>query len=371
MNSGTLTIALPNKGRLSEETLRFLDKCGLRVRRENERQYLARMYGLEAIENGKRHGIDVVFQRARDIPKVVGEGRIDLGITGFDILWETGKAQNCIPVFPDDRDERERTLPSLPYGYCSLVLAVPDHWVDITSVSDLAELAIKRKKEDRMLRVATEFPNLTRDFLFRIGVSYFEIVEVTGAAESAPRTGSADLVSDLMSSGVTLFENRLKEISGGTIISSGACLIASRSLKREAPGCIKLALAKSLIDRIEAFRVADDYVLVTANVVIPYPHADEAKLGEFLTEGLQADERMLLGKEGPTVARVMSFHSNGRLEKETVFSVGIQVARRNLDQAITILRAKTGRDILVSPLDFIYDEHPKAYPRLIERLRRR
>ena len=360
MKSTTLTIALPNKGRLFEETLRFLDRCALRVRRENERQYQAKMDGIAG-------GVEVVFQRARDIPKVVGEGRIDLGITGFDVLWESGGERDCVSIFPDERAPNERTIPSLPYGNCSLVIAVPDHWVDVATVSDLAELAIVRKKENQMLKVATEFPNLTRSYLFKIGVSYFEIVEVTGAAESAPRTGSADLVCDLMSSGVTLAENRLKAIKGGTVISSGACLIASTSLAED-PESPKLKVAKSFIDRIEAHTNADAYVLVTANLVVPAPNATENDLCALLTKGLTENDLKLLGREGPTVARVMNLMDGKVQRQQTVFSVSIQVTRDKLDQAIAILRGKTGRDILVSTLNFVFDEKPKAYSRLMQKL---
>lgn len=363
MSEALLTIALPNKGRLYEGTLKFLEKCALRVRRENERQYQAKMDGISS-------SVEVVFQRARDIPKVVGEGRIDLGITGFDVLWETGGEKNCVSIFPDEREPAERLVQSLPYGYCSLVLAVPDHWVDVTTVSDLAELAIVRKRENRMLRVATEFPNLTRTYLFNAGVTYFEIVEVTGAAESAPRTGSADLVADLMSSGVTFAENRLKRIEAGIIISSGACLIASNSLQREPVGSPKLSAAKSLIDRIEAYRVADDFVLLTANIVVPQPNADENVLLEFLTKDLGQDDIKLLGREGPTVARVLSTADGELSRKQTAYSVSIEIARERLDQAITLLRSKTGRDILVTSLNFVFDEKPKAYNRLMEKLKR-
>jgi ATP phosphoribosyltransferase len=361
MKNAALTIALPNKGRLFEETLKFLDKCALRVRRENERQYQAKMDGIVG-------GVEVVFQRARDIPKVVSDGRIDLGITGYDVLWESGGERNCVSIFPDEREDGVRKIPSLPYGRCSLVLAVPDHWVDIATVSDIAELAMVRKNKNQLLRIATEFPNLTRTYLFRNGVSYFEIVEVTGAAESAPRTGSADLVSDLMSSGVTLAENRLRAVTGGTIISSGACLIASSSLKKEAPGSPKMIAAKSLIDRIEAHTCADEYVLVTANVVIPKGDANEAELCAVLTAGLSEAELGLLGKEGPTIAKVANLVDGKVRQQQTVYSVSIQVASRDLDRAIAILRGKTGRNILVSPLNFVFDEQPKAYSRLVEKL---
>jgi len=358
MNEQNLRIAIPNKGRLYEETLKFLEKCGLKVRRENERQYRASMDGIEG-------GIEVIFQRTRDIPRVVGEGQIDLGITGLDILLEVGRERDCVCVFPDKLEENDRSIPSLPYGYCCLVLAVPEYWVDITSISDLAELAIIRKRENKMLKVATEFPNLTRNYLFHRGVSYFEIIEATGAVESMPSIGSSDFVSCLKSSGTTLVENRLKEIEGGLIINSSACVIAGSSLVKELPESLKLTCVKNFLDRIEGCRMADDFVLITANLVIPSPHHDESRLCEVLFTGISKEELNLLGRKGPTIAKVINpFES-----EKTVYSISIQVERNHMEKAISILRGKGACDILVTPLNFIFDEKPKAYSFLIQRLK--
>lgn len=342
MSNNNLIIALPNKGRLHNQTIDFLKECNLSVSRDNERQYQAKMKGIA-------DGVDVVFQRARDIPKVVSEGRVDLGITGFDIFCETGgeaRQGECIPVFPDRRDNPE--VGFLPYGGCSLVLAVPDHWVDITSVSDLAELAINRKKEGRMLRVATEFPNLTKTYLFSKGVSYFEIIEVYGAAESTPKMGSADMIADLKSSGITLSENRLKEIAGGEILAGGACLIASK--KRLSGG--QNVLAREVIDRIEAHIRARGRYLVTANVVAD----NEDKLKNRLT-GLSNQGNL-------TMTKALNLLD----QKEQVFSVSIQVEANTIESVVTSLRTKGAGDILVSSLSFIYDNKPKAYPSLRTRL---
>ena len=366
MKQPILRVALPSKGRLEKETLEFLDGCALRVRRENERQYQARMTGID-------EGIEVIFQRAADIPKIVGEGRIDLGITGFDLLWEKGAEAACISVFPDERDENLRKVDSLPYGSCSLVIAIQEHWVHVTNIADLAELAVIHKKRKDILKVATEFPNLTRKFLFDLGVTHFEIIAVSGAAESAPRTKSAAFVSTLKSSGVTLSENRLKEIEGGIIISSGACLIASSQLAKEGRNSTKLELARNFIDRIEAHMIAEDFVLVTANIVVNKPDAGEEQLRTVLSEGLTELELKLLGQEGPTVAKVIKISKEGKGQSEqnnsySIYSVSIQVKRENLDKVIAVLRKKSGQNILVSPLNFVFDDRPKAFARLSEKL---
>src|SRR6266567_9600300 len=111
---------------------------------------------------------------------------------------------------------------------CSLVLAVPESWIDVTSVHDLSEIAATKHASGRELRVATKYPNLTRQFLYDHGVNYFSLNESSGALEAAPTLGYADLIADITSSGVTLRENRLKTVAGGTILESEACLIANR-----------------------------------------------------------------------------------------------------------------------------------------------
>lgn len=348
-----IKIALPNKGRLYQDTISFLQKCGLNVRRDNERQYQSRMTGLCS-------DVEVVFQRALDIPKVTGQGQADLGITGLDIFCEMGEeASRCLLVFPDVVDESKRQISCLPYGRCALVLAVPDSWVDITSIGDLAELAIKRKREGRMLRVATEFPFLTKNYLFQKNVSYFKIIEVSGAVESAPRMAGADIVSDLMSSGTTLSENRLKLIDGGEIIRSQASLIASLSLQKDAS---KMALLKQIIDRIEAYLNAEKYYLITANIIIE--GKTELDLKKHLVAGISPSQIELLGQKGPTIAKVMNLADNN-----TTWSISIQVKSEDLEKVIFILKKKSGQNILVSPLAFIYDNPGKAFLSLEERLK--
>lgn len=348
-----IKIALPNKGRLYQDTISFLQKCGLNVSRDNERQYQSRLTGFF-------EDVGVIFQRALDIPKVVGLSQADLGITGLDIFCEMGEeARGCLTVFPDAVDEKERQIPCLPQGKCALVLAVPDQWVDITSISDLAELAITRKKENRMLRVATEFPNLTRDYLFQKNVSYFEIVEVSGAVESAPRMAGADIVSDLMSSGVTLSENRLKLIEGGRILQSQACLIASSSLQKDSQ---KMTFLRQIIDRIEAHLNAEKYYLLTANIIIEGKR--ESDLKRKLIEDLSPLQIELLGQKGPTIARVMNLKDNN-----TIWSISMQVKSGYIEEVVSILKRKNGQNIFVSPLAFVYDNPGKAFLSLEEKLK--
>jgi len=369
-DASRVTIALPNKGRLHDNTVAFLEKCALKVKRDNARQYQSTM-------SGAGGPVDVVFQRARDIPTIVAEGKADLGITGFDIFCETEReGGECIAVFPDEKERGAQSIGPLPFGACNLVVAVPDHWVDVTAMADVAELALAMKKDgNQRLRVATEFPNLVRNFLFEKGVSNFQIVEVYGAAESAPKMGSADIVADLASSGVTLAENRLKQIRGGEILRSSACLIASRKLRGEGKGAgKKLTLVRNIVDRIDANMKARQYWLVTANVAAPAPGKGEAfedVLARALAEGLTDDQRALLGRKGPTVARVLDMSGNGGESNEAVYGVSLQVEADALDAVVGLLRRQTGLDILVSPVAFAYESRAVAYDLLQAKLKKK
>ena len=109
--------------------------------------------------------------------------------------------------------------PELGFQRCALVLAVPEGWVDVSAVADLADVAAELRRAGRELRVATKYVNLTRQFLYDRGITYFNLVEVSGALEAAPALDTADIICDLTSSGVTLRENRLKTIAGGTVSS--------------------------------------------------------------------------------------------------------------------------------------------------------
>src|SRR5258708_32320148 len=116
----------------------------------------------------------------------------------------------------------------LGFRRCSLVIAVPEGWVDVSSVADLAEVAVELRSAGRELRVATKYPNLTRQFLYDRGMTYFELVEISGAIEAAPALETAGIICDITSSGVTLRENRLKPIAGGVVVEAEACLIGER-----------------------------------------------------------------------------------------------------------------------------------------------
>ncbi len=189
-----LRLAVPNKGRLVEPTLRLLHDAGL-VFEEHDRSLVALVQNYE---------LDILFVRTNDVIEFVGDGVADLGITGVDLLSETGAE---LP-----------TVRTLGYGRCRLAAAVPTD-SPYQVVGDLAGL-----------RVATAHPNTARRFFERGGIPV-EIIPISGAVEVAPRLGLAEGIVDLVSTGSTLVMNGLRQI--GDVLDSEAVLVANPTADRE------------------------------------------------------------------------------------------------------------------------------------------
>ena len=221
----------------------------------------------------------------------------------------------------------------------------------------------KESKEGR-LKIATEFPNLTRKFLLEKGITYFSIVEVDGAAESAPAMGSAEIISDLKASGVTLAENRLKLIERGRITSSSACMFANRGTLRQSES--KLRATQYLLDRIESYLHGRHYYMLTANVP---GDSDEAIASKLLAQNYKA--KGLAGMQGPTIAAVWRLSKSGKAVQD-MYSVTIIAERDDIEDVVSHLRTLiSGADILVSSISFVYNERPLAYLNLKEALPKR
>jgi ATP phosphoribosyltransferase len=229
-----LVIALPSKGRLQEQTLNFLNGCGFDVRRVgNGREYVSSLVGVD--------DVDVIYLRPEEIPNRVEQGDAHAGITGLDLYREYGEGAPVSSVL----------LPKLGFGGARLVVAIPQSWVDVSAMSDLDEAAMLfHQRHGRSLRVATKFSRLTRAFFSEHGIVEYSLVGSSGATEGAPAAGVADFVVDLTSTGTTLAENHLKEITGGTVLETQACLIASC----RAPQWSNRALGalEHLVEQIEA-----------------------------------------------------------------------------------------------------------------------
>ena len=179
------------------------------MRRPNARRYTATVPAIP--------GVEVLFQRTADITAKVEDGSAELGITGLDRLLE----------YREDERRAAILVESLGFGRCDLVLAVPDSWLDVTSLADLADLALEFRQQGRQLRIATKYPRLLSEFLYDRGINYFSLAPASGTLEAAPLAGYADLIADLTATGTTLKENRLKTLEDGTVLSSQACLLAN------------------------------------------------------------------------------------------------------------------------------------------------
>ncbi|TPL46576.1 ATP phosphoribosyltransferase [Mesorhizobium sp. B2-4-6] len=211
-----ITLAIPSKGRLKEQSLEVLAKAGLAVTLpEDDRKYRARIEGLDNVE--------VAFLSASEIAGEIGQGAVDLGITGEDLLRENLA----------DWEARAEIVARLGFGHADVVVAVPDIWLDVDTMADLDDVAADfRQRHGRRLRIATKYWRLTQQFFsLKHGIQVYRIVESLGATEGAPAAGLADVIVDITTTGSTLRANHLKVLGDGTILKSQACLVASKKVR--------------------------------------------------------------------------------------------------------------------------------------------
>ncbi|RAZ85645.1 ATP phosphoribosyltransferase [Mesorhizobium hawassense] len=208
-----ITLAIPSKGRLKEQSIEVLAKAGLAVTLpQDDRKYRARIDGLDNVE--------VAFLSASEIAGEIGQGAVDLGITGEDLLRENLA----------DWEARAEIVARLGFGHADVVVAVPDIWLDVDTMADLDDVAADfRQRHGRRLRIATKYWRLTQQFFsLKHGIQVYRIVESLGATEGAPAAGLADVIVDITTTGSTLRANHLKVLGDGTILKSQACLVASK-----------------------------------------------------------------------------------------------------------------------------------------------
>ena len=325
----SLRLLLPSDGDLHQPTLDFLRDCGLPVRRPNARRYTGTIPAIP--------GVEVLFQRTADITAKVEEGSAELGITGMDRLLEYRESDRQAAVLVDN----------LGFGRCHLVLAVPDSWLDVTSLADLADLALEFRQQGKQLRVATKYPRLLSAFLHDRGINYFTVAPASGTLEAAPIAGYADLIADLTATGTTLKENRLRTLDDGTILTSQACLLANADLLSQSPHARELT--RSLTEMLEAHMRAEPYYRLSANV-----QGDSAEAVSAMILARPA----LSGLRGPTVARVYN------VEEQDWFSVSLLVKKDRLLEAVDHLRECGAEDVAASQLSYLFDSHSLAFESL-------
>ena len=207
-----ITIGLPSKGRLKDKSVAFFDDRGLKVlQSKKERNYFA------TIEN--KSNIKVIYLHAKEIIQRLGDGTLDIGISGLDLLNESEK----------NLQDKINIKQKLDFGEANLVVAVPNDWIDVQTVADLEEVAFDiRSKRNARLRVATKYPNLTNNFLSSKGVTQYKLIPSLGATETYPFIGSSEIITDITSTGKTLEDNNLRVLKDGLILKSTACLFIAK-----------------------------------------------------------------------------------------------------------------------------------------------
>ena len=151
-------------------------------------------------------------------------------------------------------------VPDLGYGGCRLAVAVPESWIDVTHVMDLVDLTTEFKDAGRTFRVSTKYPALVRQHFRKLGIYYYQLIHSDGALELHPSLGIADIIVDLTSSGTTLKDNRLREIEGGTVLESAACLIGHAPSLAALSGEGEAGPLALLLDAIDGVRGTEGWL---------------------------------------------------------------------------------------------------------------
>jgi ATP phosphoribosyltransferase len=325
-----IRLALPSKGRMEEETLQLLRDCGLTVNKVNPRQYIATISEFPQLE--------IWFQRTADVVRKVRDGDTDLGIVGFDKIAEYRGESDAVVIIHE----------ALNYSHCRLSVAVPENMSNVSSMPDLADYA-RKINDHRPLRVVSKYQRQAARFLEQQGVSPFKMLYADGALEAAPQMGTADIIVDLVSSGVTLRENRLRELSDGIILRSQAMFIGNRTALSERPEVLELA--RDFLERFEAHLRAVGQYMVVANI---RGESAEDVAQKVLT---QPD---LGGLQGPTISPVYLRQP----VKSGWYAINIVVTKSNLHRSIAEIRRIGGSGVLVLPITYIFEEEPTALENL-------
>lgn len=325
-----IRLSIPSKGRLSEDSLKFLAACELEIYKPNPRQYEASIPSVP--------GLSVLFQRPTDIVISVRNGSVDFGITGLDVLAEySGPNGDIIRIHSE-----------LGFGACSLNVIVPDTWTDVNLMADLSR---KQAEIGRPLRVATKYPNVTAPFFVQNGFTDVNFIAAEGTLEIAPTIGYADLITDLVSTGTTLRDNHLKRLDDGEILTSQACLIANLASLKDNPEA--LIIAKTLVEYFVAYLRASKSVSVFANIRGDSPKSIARSM--FTKD-------VIGGLQGPTFSPIIT-RQGGKW-----YAAHLVVRKDQLAQAIAELRSIGGSGVVVAPVTYIFEEEPEEYRAMLEAL---
>jgi ATP phosphoribosyltransferase len=319
--SAPLVVAVPAKGRLQEFTEAFFARAGIPLLKpRGARDYRGAIANLP--------GVEVAYLSASEIASALAQGSVHLGVTGEDLLRE----------MIGDVDKRVVLIEGLGFGFANVVVAVPQAWIDVTSMADLDDVATAfRLRHDRKMRVATKYLNLTRDFFSAHGIVDYRIVESSGATEGAPAAGSAELIVDITTTGTTLAANGLKIVDDGTILRSQANFVASRGA---AWGEAERETARRILDRIAAQARAQAFREVRTR----FPGCNDTLLD-------QAKERfgVVAPFGGPTSSGMLTLHC----PPATVYDLA------------SFMREHGAQSIIVAEIEYVFAPENPLYGRLI------
>lgn len=232
MSEQRLRIAIQKKGRLSDDTIKLLKACGIKINLNTQR----------LIAHSENMPIDILRVRDDDIPGLVMDGVVDLGFIGQNVLEE----ENMMRAVANE-PTAHKVVKELAFGQCRFSIAV-DNDFDYQGVQSL-----------KNLRIATTYVHILKRFMEESGINYTSCM-LTGSVEVAPRAGLADAICDLVSTGATLEANGLKEVE--VIYRSTAVLI-----QREAPlSTANQALVDRILTRIDGVQTAKEskYIMLNA-----------------------------------------------------------------------------------------------------------
>jgi ATP phosphoribosyltransferase len=306
----TLTLAIPSKGRLQERASEWFADAGIALKQSaGARGYRATLSG--------QPGIDVMLLSASEIAAALLAGDVHLGITGEDLLRETAP----------ELEARIALLKPLGFGFANVVVAVPQAWIDVSTMADLDDVcAAFAHRHRRRLRIATKYVHLTRAFFARAGISDYRIVESAGATEGAPTAGTAEAIVDITTTGATLAANGLKTLEDGTILESQAQLAASLTADW---GAGARAAAQSLLARLGA--------------------RERAKASHMLRVQLDKNVDAVLGSLASIGVTILSRPSRAAGE------YALLCPRDRLMEAAAALRAY-GSTATVHDVDYVFDD---------------
>lgn len=222
INNNNLKLAIQKNGRLTDDTLEFLRRSGLEF--ESYKQKL--------FSTCRNFPLEILYVRDDDIPNYVGSGTVDLGILGLNIV--------------NEEQPKVKNLLRLPYGICSLTVAVPKE----SEILTIEELNGKT--------IATSYPTITKKF-FKENSIRVKIITISGSVEIAPALGLSQAIVDVTSTGSMLALNDLRPIA--TVSTSQAVLIANKQTLING----KKDLLERLMTRFNAALSANNYKYIMMN----------------------------------------------------------------------------------------------------------